>query len=251
MLVVGATTTLEDTGLLEALLAAYDSVEGTPRLRALIGGTGQVLAMGRRGDVDVLITHDPAAESAFVTAGAGFQRVPLMTSTFLIAGPRADPAGVAEAADAVEAFAAIAATGATFVTRGDDSGTHRRELALWREAAPAAPAAAALLAGDAPDWYVTAGLGMADALRLAAERDAYILTERATFELLRPTLKLQPLSRPDARLSNPYAVIVATSTARPAAAQAFARWLSAPAAQRRIATFARGRDGRPLFRPAH
>src|SRR5690606_10422062 len=165
---LAATTTLEDSGLLAVLLDAFERAHEGMRVRALTGGTGQVLELGRRGDVDVILSHDAAAESAFVAAGAGAERRPLMYNDFLIVGPAVDPAGVRGLGDAEEALRRIAAARAPFISRGDDSGTHRKERQLW--------ALAGLAPGAGEAWYSEAGLGMGDALRVASERRAYILT---------------------------------------------------------------------------
>jgi len=248
-LVIGATTTIEDSGLLERLLSAYDSLPDAPRVRAVTGGTGEVLELARRGDLDLALTHDPAAESLFVAQGHAASNRPLMRSDFLIAGPAADPAAVAGTDDAVAALAAVAEARAAWVTRGDESGTHRREMALWRDVARsgtarARAAADSVLAGTPPTWYVTAGLGMADALRFASEREAYILSESATFATLQPRPGLAALVRGGPRLANPYAVTVVAGSSREDAAARLADWLVSDSGRSRIAGFGDGR----LFR---
>ncbi|HUH11769.1 MAG TPA: substrate-binding domain-containing protein, partial [Longimicrobiales bacterium] len=181
---VGATTTLEDSGVLEALLGAYHAAHPEAPTRALTGGTGEILALGRRGDVDLVITHDPVAESLYVARGHGVRRRPLMESELMVAGPAADPAGVAGAPDATAAFARIAAARVPFVSRADDSGTHRKERLIWSRVLGGG--AGTRLEGDArpgtdrpaadASWYAQAGVGMGDALRVAGARAAYILT---------------------------------------------------------------------------
>jgi tungstate transport system substrate-binding protein len=228
--VLGATHTIEDSGLLDVLMRAYESDHATgPRLSVVVAGSGEILAMAARGDVDVVLSHSPAAELALAGAGDVESRQPVMYNTFVLAGPPADPAGVRDETAPAAALARIAATGSPFVSRGDDSGTHQRERALWAEA------------GLQPEWpgYVEAGTGMADALRLAAHRGAYVLTDRATFDVLADDLQLAILFKDDAALVNQYSVMVATRTAHPADAQRLVAWLTGHT----------GPDGRPLFVP--
>ncbi|MEX2610640.1 MAG: substrate-binding domain-containing protein [Gemmatimonadota bacterium] len=238
-MVAVATHTVEDAGLLEVLDSAFRAAHPELRLRLVVTGTGEALEIGRRGDADVLLTHAPEDEQRFVAEGHGVERRPVMHNDFLIAGPAADPARVRGAGDAVLAFRAIRNAGAPFVSRADEGGTHKRERALW----------AAL--GAAPDWdgYTEAGLGMADALRVAAQRGAYILTDRATFATLGPDAGLVALVEGDPRLVNPYAVTLVAGAANPEGARAFADWLVGAEAERLIRAFGRDRAGRPLFVP--
>lgn len=218
----------------------------------MTGGTGQILELARRGDVDLTMTHDSAAEAALVAAGRVAERRPFMRSEFVVAGPPSDPAGVAGTRDPVAALRRIAAAGATFVSRGDDSGTHHRELALWSAAAREGDDAAAAIVDSAradPDWYVVAGVGMGDALRLASERRAYLLTEYTTFAVLRASLDLAPLVRGDARLDNVYATALVVGSPHADAAATFAEWLHGPTARATIADLRRDEAGRPLFEP--
>lgn len=240
---LAATTTLEDSGVLGELVRAFRAAHPEIPVRTVTGGTGEVLALARRGDVDLVLSHDAAAESAFVAEGYGFERRDVMRNDFVIAGPPADPAGVRGVRDAAAALRAIAAARAPFVSRGDDSGTHRRELLLWREAG-ARPAAGA----GGP--YTEAGVGMGDALRLASARRAYILTDRATFLVLSAELDLEVLVEGDPRLLNRYGLVRVRGARRAADAAAVAEWLTSPAARDVIASFGGGRFGRPLFVPA-
>lgn len=240
---IGATTTLEDSGMLGALIAAYRAEVPEARLRVIVGGTGEVLALGARGDVDLTVTHDPEAEAAFVAAGHGGEPVRFMESDFVIAGPISDPAGAGASADALAALTRLAGR-AAFVSRGDDSGTHRRERALWRAAGfepdtfPRGPGA----------WYIEAGAGMGDALALAGERQAYLLADRPTWLALGSD-RLRIVTSGDARLLNPYTVMVVARTPRTAAARRFAHWLTSPAAASVINGFGDA-DGLRPFRAA-
>jgi tungstate transport system substrate-binding protein len=192
-----------------------------------------VLALGRRGDADVLLTHAPADEEEFVRAGYGMDRHRVMHNDFVLLGPPADPAGAASAESAAEALARIRAAGAGFVSRGDDSGTHKKERQLW----------AAL--GVTPDWpdYVEAGVGMADAMRLAAQRGAYILADRATYLNLRHELGFGIVHEGDPSLLNQYSVMVISNPRNPAGAGALVEWITGPEARRLIGEYGRARHG--------
>lgn len=240
-LTLGATTTLEDSGLLSALITAFREAHPDVHVRTVTGGTGEILALGRRGDLDVVLTHDPAAESTFVAEGYGVDPRPVMWNDFVIAGPGSDPAGLRGMRDAAAAFAAIARARATIVSRGDESGTHRKELFLWREAGLGVPNAAV------DRWYLEAGVGMGDALRLASARRAYILTDRATFRVLRPELDLEILVEGDPRLVNRYAATRIRGASQAEAANVFVEWLTSPEGLRVVREFGRDRYGEPLF----
>lgn len=256
VLTVGATTTLEDSGLLEELLARFRTDHPDVPVRAITGGTGEVLALGRRGDVDLALTHDPAAERAFVEDGHGIGHRPVFRSEFLLAGPSADPAGVAAAPGAVEAMRRIAAEQAPFVSRADDSGTHRKERMLWRlalegtaERVDGPPRPGVDRPARDAGWYAEAGVGMGDALRVAGERRAYVLTDRPTFLMLRDEHGLAPLLAGDELLDNPYAVTLVSASPLPDGARVFADWLSS-GGQEVVVGFGRDRFGEPLFLPA-
>jgi tungstate transport system substrate-binding protein len=240
-LTLGTTTTIEDSGLLSALIAAFREAHPDVHIRTVTGGTGEVLALGRRGDVAVVLTHDPAAESTFVAEGYGIDRRPVMWNDFVIAGPGSDPAGLRGMRDAAAAFAAIARFRATFVSRGDESGTHRKEFFLWREAGLSVPK------GGVDRWYIAAGVGMGDALRLASARGAYILTDRATFRVLRPELDLEILVEGDPRLVNRYAATRIRGAPQAEVASVFVEWLTSAEGLRAIREFGRDRYGEPLY----
>jgi tungstate transport system substrate-binding protein len=238
-LILASTTSTEDSGLFDTLIPAFEQAEPDYRVSVIAVGSGEALELGRRGDADVLLVHAPAAESAFVADGYGAERADVMYNDFLIVGPAADPARVGGMSDAAEALRRIAADSAPFVSRGDDSGTHRKELALWRTAGvePSSP------------WYIQAGLGMGDVLRIASERRGYTLTDRATFLFMQDGLDLVPLVEGDAALFNQYGVIPVAGARTPKGATAFMRWITSPAAQRRIARHGVERFGQSLFIP--
>lgn len=238
--VLGTTHTVEDSGLLDELSRAWADDPDHDPLSVVVAGSGEVLMMARRGDVDVVLSHSPAAEIAFVEEGAGTARLPVMRSEFLLLGPPVDPVGADSLGDPVRALARIAERAQPFVSRADDSGTHARELELWQRA------------HTTPSWpdYIEAGTGMADALRLASQRRAYILADRPTFEMMRDELDLRIVSAGGAELSNPYSVLLVTNARNPEGARHFAEWIRGETAQRLIADYGRTTARPALFTPA-
>jgi tungstate transport system substrate-binding protein len=193
---MATTTSVEASGLLTALLDPYRDATGI-EVRAVAVGSGRALEILERGDADVALTHDPDAERRLLERDVLADYRKLMYNDFLIAGPAADPAGVRQTTDVVLAMGRIVDAGAAFASRADSSGTHARERLLW-QLAGRAPGAAAL---------VETGQGQAPTLRIASERQAYVLTDRATFEQLRSRLRLEQLLSGDPRLLNTYAVM--------------------------------------------
>jgi tungstate transport system substrate-binding protein len=240
-LVLASTTSTEDSGLFDRLLPAFAAAAPDYDVRLVAVGSGQALRLGERGDADVLLVHSPAEEARFMAAGFGEERRPVMHNEFVIVGPGADPAG-ARGRDPAGALRAIAEAGSPFVSRGDDSGTHRKEQALWR---------AAGVSPEREPWYADVGQGMGETLAVAAERGAYTLTDVATFLFLEQLGGLRVLVEGDSALRNPYSVIVATRARNRAGARAFARWITAPAAQQLIGAHGRAEFGRPLFIPVN
>lgn len=239
---LATTTSTEDSGLLEVLLPAFERESGI-RVKVVAVGSGQALELGRRGDADVLLTHSPAAEQKFMDEGAGAKRLAVMHNDFVIVGPANDPAGLKRVKSTAEALGAIQTGSHRFVSRADDSGTHVKEQTLWKSAGLA----------PAGDWYIQAGAGMGQALRLADEKQAYILADRATFLASRDQLSSQILLEGDSELLNHYTVITVNAARHPhvraAAAETFATFLTSPAGQAIILTFGVDRFGQPLFVP--
>ena len=239
--VLATTTSTQDTGLLDELLPLFTRAHGI-EVKVVAVGTGEALAMGRRGDADVLLVHSRPAEDTFMRDGFGLLRHDVMHNEFLLVGPPADPAGV-RGLPAVEALRRVAARGALFVSRGDDSGTHKKELELWKKAGltPAGP------------WYLSAGQGMGETARIASEKRAYLLVDKGTFLALRKTLALVPLAQGSPDLHNPYGVIVVDPArvpkARAVEGKVLADWLVSPEVQRRIGEFGQDRFGEGLFVP--
>jgi tungstate transport system substrate-binding protein len=210
-------------------------------VRVVALGTGQALDAARRGDADVVLVHDPAAEQRFIDERFGIERHEVMYNDFVLVGPRADPAG-ARGRDIVRAFERIARAGAPFVSRADKSGTHAAELRHWRQAGIEPKGA----------WYRETGSGMGAALNTASAMDAYVLSDRATWVAFRNRGRLELLVEGDARLRNPYGVIVVSPAKHPhvkqRAGRQFVDWLLSPAGQAAIGAYRVG--GQPLFFPS-
>lgn len=201
---MSVTTSFANSGLAEVLLPEIEKDTGI-NVQLLVVGTGQALALGEAGDVDAVLVHARPAEEAFVAAGYGTHRREIMYNDFVVIGPGGDPAGISDAARATEAFARIAGAEAPFVSRGDDSGTHKAELAIWA-AAGIAPAG---------DWYRAVGQGMGAALNTAAGMDAYILSDRATWLSFGNKAGLGILFEGDPALFNQYAFIPVNADRHP------------------------------------
>lgn len=240
---LATTTSLYDTGLLDSLAPLFERQSGY-RLRVVAVGSGQALRMAERGDADVLLAHSPAAEEAFMQAGFGVRRLAVASNLFTIAGPADDPARARSAPSAPLALRQIADSAHRFVSRGDSSGTHQRELALWRAA------------GGRPTWpgYLESGQGMAATLLIADERSAYTLTDRATYATLRRRVDLVPLREREAALLNVYHVIELSPDRRPRlnleGGRAFAEFMVSSRVQDYLERFGTSRYGEPLFIPA-
>lgn len=237
---LATTTSTANTGLLDDLLPAFEKSTGV-HVDFVAVGSGAALELGKNGDVDLVLSHAPEAEEEFVRDGFGEARVPVMYNDFVVAGPPSDPASIRRARGAADAFGRIAAGRWAFISRGDDSGTHRKELALWDAA------------GVDPEgtWRIDAGQGMGACLIMAAEMSAYVLSDRGTYLTRAPELGLEILFDGDPALHNPYSAIAVSPSRRPTGNQGGARalieWLASPEGQDRISRF-RFR-GEPLFRP--
>lgn len=241
---LATTTSTENSGLLAYLLPEFEEKEGI-EVQVIAVGTGQALALGRRGDADLVLVHARTREDEFVAEGHGTERHDVMWNDFVIAGPSTDPADLAGTKDAVRALEKIRAAQAPFVSRGDDSGTHTRERLLW----------GGTKGGEAPtgeEYYLEAGQGMGACLIMADERRAYILTDRGTLLAFQDRLELSVLVEGDEALRNPYGVIAVNSERHPdgnaAGAMKLIEFLTSPATQNRIGEFRVG--GEPLFYPA-
>ena len=241
-IVVQSTTSTRNSGLLDHLLPRFTAESGI-EVRVVAVGTGQALRNARNGDADVLLVHAKPAEEAFVAGGFGVERFDLMYNDFVIVGPASDPAGVAGADDAVASLVAIARAGAAFASRGDDSGTHRKELELWSETEVDTASASG-------GWYRETGSGMGATLNAAVGMNAYTLTDRATWIAFGNKGDFAIHVEGDARLFNQYGVILVNPRMHPhvkaAAGRAFIDWMLGPEGQSAIASFRIG-DQQPFF----
>lgn len=242
VVILATTTSTQDSGLLDILIPAFEEKTGYI-IKAIAVGTGQALKMGARGDADVLLVHAPEAEKVLIRDGNAIERKLVMHNDFVVVGPPDDPAAVANKTLAPESFRQIADTASTFVSRGDDSGTHKRELAIWKDVG----------ISPAGDWYLESGQGMGATLRIASEKGGYTLTDRGTYLSLQHTLDLKILLEGDRSLINPYHVLQVNPEKWPAVnhqgAQAWSDFLLSPEAQALIGQFGQDEFGRPLFIP--
>ena len=237
---LSTTTSVNDSGLLPVLEKAFESSTGYD-LQIIANGTGAAIKLGESGDADVLLVHAKASEEAFVDAGYGVERIPFMHNFFVIAGAAGDKAKVADCKDAISAFKAIAAAQATFISRGDDSGTNKAELALWKSA------------GVTPsgDWYVSAGKGMGPCLTMAGEMQAYILTDKATYLATKAQTELVICLGESDDIKNTYSLIAVNPDKNPGVntqgAQAWIDFMLSDPARAIITDFGTKEYGEPLF----
>lgn len=242
-LILATTTSTQDSGLLDFILPDFER-EFNTEVDVIAVGTGQALQLGKDGNADVLLVHARAQEDAFMQAGDGARREDVMYNDFVIVGPAADPAGIRGNPSAATAFQLIAASSSDFVSRGDKSGTHTKELAIW-EAAQTSPEGT---------WYISAGQGMGEVLTMAAEQQAYTLSDRATY-LARTLndLDLEVLVEKDQSLLNPYGVIAVNPEKGPQInadlASKFIDWITSVPVQEKIEQFGVEEFGQSLFVP--
>jgi tungstate transport system substrate-binding protein len=236
---LATTTTTRDTGLLDVLIPPFEQAAGV-RVDLIVVGTGEALKLGRAGDVDAVLAHSRTAEDAFMADGEGSRREDVMVSTFEILGPPDDPAGIREMEPAA-ALQRIAAGRFPFASRGDDSGTHQRELWLWEKG------------GGRQEWpeHLETGLGMGATLTIADQTQAYVLCDRGTFLYSKPKIELVSLVRGSEDLRNPYGAMVVNPENHPAVrtdlAHAFLDYLISAQTQTAIRDYQI--DGESLFYP--
>ncbi len=242
VVILSTTTSTQDSGLLDVLVPMFERRTGYS-VKTVSVGTGQALALAARGEADVTLAHAPSLEKKYVQDGKMHNRRLVMYNDFVIVGPAEDPARIRGLARAVEALKRVAETQSRFVSRGDRSGTHTLELALWKEAGVEPKGA----------WYIESGQGMGQTLALASERRAYTLTDRGTFLAFGRRLDLPILVEKDRPLLNIYAVMEVNPANGPrvnaAGGKAFADFMVSPEAQAVIRRFGVDRYGQPLFVP--
>ncbi len=241
-IILATTTSTQDSGLLDLLVPIFEEDTGYI-VKVIAVGTGQALKMGEEGNADSLLVHAPSSEMVLVDNGDAVDRRLIMHNDFIIVGPPADPAGIAGLASPEEALAQVAANEATFVSRGDDSGTHKKELKIW-QATGMEPSG---------EWYLETGQGMGASLRVASEKTGYLLTDRATYLAQQQNLDLDIMIEGGPSLLNVYHVMMVNPEKWPkvneAGAQAWADFLSSAEGQEMIGEFGQDKFGQPLFFP--
>ncbi len=243
-LILATTTSTQDSGLLDVLIPVFEKKTGY-RVKTISVGSGQAMALGERGEADVLLVHAPKAEKKFMENGFEVNRRLVMYNDFIFVGPPEDPARLKETSSALEGLKKIAETGALFISRGDNSGTHQLEKKLWKSSG---------ITPEGHAWYQESGQGMGQTLGIASEKRAYTLTDRGTYLALKKTLNLDILLQGDKSLLNIYHVIEVNPVKWPkvnaAGAKAFSDFIVSPEAQDLIRTFGAEKFGQPLFFPA-
>ena len=243
-LMLATTTSVEDSGLLAYLKPEFEKDTGI-QLKIIAQGTGQAIKTGENGDADVLLVHSKKAEEQFVADGFGIKRIELMYNYFVIVGPESDPAGIMsliEKPDAVQAMKLILKGEAPFVSRGDESGTHKKELSLWA------------MAGLEPSgkWYISAGKGMGYVLEMASEKKAYTLTDKATYLSMADKLELEIIVDATADLLNQYSIIAVNPEKNPGVnyggAEEFIKWMTSDKALKMIESYGEDTYGESLFK---
>ena len=242
-LILATTTSTQDSGLLDVLIPIFEKQTGY-FVKTIAVGSGQAMAMGQKGEADVLLVHSPEAELKFMAEGNGVNRQLVMHNDFIVVGPPADPVTVKMSKSAAEGFKKIALGSALFLSRGDNSGTHSKEKGLWK---------AAGVNPEGQSWYQQTGLGMGQTLNVAAEKKAYTLADRGTYLALKKTLGLDVLLEGDPLLLNVYHVMEVNAAKWPKVntfgAKAFVDFMISQKTQKIIGAFGVDKYGSPLFFP--
>jgi len=242
-IILATTTSTQDSGLLDVLIPVFEKQTGY-FVKTIAVGSGQAMAMGQKGEADVLLVHSPAAEKKFVAEGFGINRRLIMHNDYIIVGPPEDPAKIRGMKSSQESFRKIASAKTLFVSRGDNSGTHSKEREIWK---------AGGISAEGEKWYQQTGLGMGQTLNVAAEKKGYTLADRGTYLALKKNLNLDILVEGDAILLNIYHVIEVNPAKWPkvntAGAKAFADFMVSNETQGIIKTFGVDKFGSPLFFP--
>lgn len=242
-LILATTTSTQDSGLLDVLIPAFEKKTGL-FVKTIAVGSGQAMAMGEKGEADVLLVHSPAAEKKFMDDGFGASRALVMHNDFIVVGPASDPSGIKGMKPSSAAFKAIAEKGGLFLSRGDKSGTHSKELALWKGVG---------ITAEGKPWYQSTGLGMGQTLSVAAEKKGYTLADRGTYLSMKKNLGLEILVEGDKDLLNVYHVVTVNAAKWPKVnadgAKAFAEFMVAADTQKIVGTYGTEKYGAPLFFP--
>ncbi|MBZ4646009.1 MAG: extracellular solute-binding protein family 1 [Clostridia bacterium] len=239
-LTLATTTSVDDSGLLMYLKPEFEKDTGIT-LEIIAQGTGQAIKTGENGDADVLLVHSKKAEDEFVSNGHGLKRIELMYNYFVIVGPKNNPAGITNNLDAAAALKRIMESKSPFISRGDDSGTHKKEVSLWEK----------LKATPSGDWYISAGKGMGAVLSMANEKQAYTLTDKATYLSMRDKLDLQIVVDAAPDLKNQYTIIAVNPEKHDGinkeGAQKFIEWMTSEKALNMINEFGKDKYRESLF----
>lgn len=237
---LATTTSTENTGLLAVLHPPFEQNNGV-KVHVIAVGTGKALRLAQDGDVDLVLVHAPDAELEFMDAGYGVERKPVMHNDFVLLGPPDDPAQLRQATSLADAMSRIQLSGKDFISRGDDSGTHKKELELWQ------------LAAIKPEgkWYLSVGQGMGQVLQITSEKQAYTLSDRGTWLAFKDKIEIEIVFEKAPELDNPYHVILVDPLRHPHTkielAREYARYITGEAGQKIIREF--GVNGQPLFYP--
>ena len=241
--ILATTTSTQDSGLLDVLIPIFEKKTGY-FVKTIAVGSGQAMAMGQKGEADVLLVHSPDAEKKFVTDGSGINRRLVMHNDYIVVGPLGDPAKIRGMKSAVEVFKKIASSNSLFISRGDNSGTHSKEKTIWK---------VANIKYEGEKWYQQTGLGMGQTINVASEKRAYTLADRGTYLALKKRLDLEILAEGDAVLLNIYHVIEVNQAKFPkvnaGGGKAFADFMVSKEVQGIIKTFGVEKFGSPLFFP--
>ncbi|MCX7771687.1 MAG: substrate-binding domain-containing protein [Clostridia bacterium] len=240
--VLSTTTSVNDSGLMDVLQPAFEKATGIT-LKILSQGSGQAIKTGTSGDCDVLLVHSKADEEKFVADGDGIKRIELMYNYFVVAGPKDDPAAIKGMESANDAFTKIKDSQSVFVSRGDESGTNKKELSIWKQIG--------YTPGQNDTWYLSAGKGMLDCLKIASEKKGYVLTDKATFLKAQSTLDLDILVQNAKELKNTYTLIAVNPEKHKGinnkGAQAFIDWMTGAEAKKLISEYGKKEFGESLF----
>jgi tungstate transport system substrate-binding protein len=239
---LATTTSTRDSGLLDYLLPEFTKDTGY-KVNVVAVGTGQALKLGQDGNADVVLVHSKPDEEKFVAEGYGIKRYQVMYNDFIIVGPESDPAGIKNAKTAAQALKMISEKKATFISRGDDSGTHKFEKRLWK----------AEKIEPKGDWYISAGRGMGEVLNMADEKKAYAIADRGTYLSMKDKLSLKIIFEKSGDLKNQYGVIAVSPKKYPKinakGAEAFINWLLSDKGQKEIESYGKEKYGQSLFIP--
>jgi tungstate transport system substrate-binding protein len=242
-IIMATTTSTQDSGLLDVLIPIFEKKTGY-FVKTIAVGSGQAMAMGQKGEADVLLVHSPAAEQMFVKDGYGINRKLVMHNDYVVVGPASDPAKIKDMKSTIDVFKKIASTGNVFMSRGDNSGTHSKEKDIWKKAG---------VKYEGEKWYQQTGLGMGQTLNVASEKAAYTLADRGTYLALKKRLSLDILAEGDPVLLNIYHVIEVNPSKWPKVnapgARAFADFMVSREVQDIVKTFGVDKFGSPLFFP--